>query len=41
VAFSVYNALNRHTADPSADAALAGIVPRDRRGARAKLDLRF
>lgn len=41
VAFSVYNALNRRAADPSADAALVGVVPRDGRGARAKLDLRF
>jgi iron complex outermembrane receptor protein len=41
VAMSVYNAFNRRAADPSADAALPGIVPRDARGARVKLDLRF
>ncbi|MDB5895462.1 MAG: TonB-dependent receptor plug [Rhodoferax sp.] len=41
LAFSVYNAFNRHAADPSADASLPGVVPRDARGARVKLDLRF
>jgi outer membrane receptor protein involved in Fe transport len=41
VALSVYNAFDRRAADPSVDAALPGIVPRDARGARLKLGLRF
>lgn len=41
VAFSVYNVLDRRSSDPSPDAARPGVVPQDRRGVRAKLDLRF
>ena len=41
VALSVYNVLDRRTADPSADATLPGTIPRDARGARVKVDFRF